>query len=253
MVFKSKVKKGRQIAFLIILLVAFILGGGLFLLSTNFQIKAVNIKTNNISCTDENKIRSSLNLPTNIFLLNENDLEKNLKNLYFCIGEVSLIKKYPSQIEIFVFGRAPSVFLVEILEVGSEESSISGEASRSGFIADRAGVIFSKSESNFGLPVILIEDQLKLGEEIEQNAVEICLKVIEELQKVESNIDKFLIKPQKLVTSLGKPRIIVSLQKDIKVQLTALQLILQKAKIDNKELESVDLRFENPVIKYASK
>ncbi|KKS13713.1 MAG: hypothetical protein UU67_C0020G0034, partial [Candidatus Daviesbacteria bacterium GW2011_GWB1_41_5] len=48
-------------------------------------------------------------------------------------------------------------------------------------------------------------------------------------------------------------KVILSLQKDIPLQLASLQLITEKAKIDGRLIEVVDTRFNKPVVVYAPK
>ena len=58
----------------------------------------------------------------------------------------------------------------------------------------------------------------------------------------------FIIKDE---TSVIK--VIFRLKNEVDIQLASLQLILDKAKIDEKELEFIDLRFDKPVVRYAPK
>jgi len=76
--------------------------------------------------------------------------------------------------------------------------------------------------------------------------------VFTETRKYEINISEAEVLDQDFLV-LSPRKIAFSLKRDILKQLVSLQLILQKAKIDESMIETVDLRFDKPVVKFLPK
>lgn len=87
---------------------------------------------------------------------------------------------------------------------------------------------------------------------LSQNKETLLVKVEEELEKqsisfgkVSSNSDGSLS-----VKLKNESEIIFSSKKDVKSQITSLQLMLSRLTIEGKELKSLDFRFDNPVVSF---
>ena len=87
---------------------------------------------------------------------------------------------------------------------------------------------------------------------LSQNKETLLVKVEEELEKqnisfgkVSSNSDGSLS-----VKLKNESEIIFSSKKDVKSQITSLQLMLSRLTIEGKKLKSLDFRFDNPVVSF---
>ncbi len=105
----------------------------------------------------------------------------------------------------------------------------------------------------YNIPRIYFYDKnISLGNKLDKSLKD-SLKILDKIRTFGVNIkdtrvlnDLFLIYPQE-----GWPKIIFRMDDKVDIQLASLQLILEKTKIDNKELEFIDLRFDKPIVKFA--
>lgn len=252
---------------------------------TNFEIK-----TENIACTNNGQINKYLEgLGLNYFSFKKNKIEENLKKKFYCIGEIEIKVFYPNKLVLAAKGREavfivaevsssfdanPVVNLPESIQVASEStkeaatvkmlSQILGDlkqASGSGiFLADKEGVVFEEAVGGINFPRLsILGIKLKIGDKVPDGAIEKSLFINNKLKEIGAPSDNMVILGDKLVVS-SKPRIIFSLKKRLDYQTASLQLILTQAKINpdppksgSSNIESIDLRFDKPVIVYVQK
>ena len=238
-----------------------------------------NIEVKNASCVTEPQIRTELDITGhNILFLNENVLEKKIIDKYPCVGSIKFVRQFPKQIAIKVNGRNP---LAQIVSFNPSKSSFLGdleaspssstalldwnfpEVSPENLLVDANGVVFGDNGS-FKLPIIFWpEENLKIGQRLDGNIFNNISKVFSKMNSLNLNentastsatFENFQAKvvDNSLLIKV-KPKLIFSLEKDILRQLASLQLILQKAKIDGKVIEVVDLRFDKPVVVYGKR
>jgi len=213
------------------------------------NITQVEISNSQLECTDETQIRNSTNIiGHNVFLINFENIKKNL----------SLV--FPNKIKIKISGRQPVATLMLLQNKEASSSSIleniatpSAKESQDAYLIDSEGVIFSKSTGRFNIPNIFIKDvNLSLGKEPEGDNTKNSLKILDKVKtfgldvKTSVVLDNFFI-------IFSYPRVIFLLDDRVDVQIASLQLILAEAKIDLKELEFIDLRFDKPIVKFAPK
>lgn len=231
-----------------------------------FTIKKVNFRLENINCADEKQIKDSLNLSgENFFFLNTEKLEDNLKSRFICINNISLSKYMPDKVSLTISGRDPYAILVSLKLKEATKSfqlQIENMATPSAgnynfgekFLVDKEGVVFSGNIDNLALPNILFLDREfsfgdKIGEEIPRNTI----LIINKLKGFGIEAGNVAISNNKLLVVYSTPKIIFNLSDFVDVQLASLQLILEKAKIESKDLEFIDLRFDKPIVKFAPK
>ena len=248
-IFKSKGQ--RNFFGLIIFAITFFI---FFFKSNLFAIKKIDVVKNNIPCATENQLQNSLGLTgKNFFLLDVKDTQVSLKSKYICIKDVKLSRILPNKIKLEVIGRIPWVSLIQVKNIEASGSSIieniatpSATQIDEVLTADMEGVVFLKNNFINNIPKIYVynilqNDYLKKSLKILQ-----YLKIIG-MDNTETNIiNNFLI-------TNSIPRVIFKLDQDLSLQIASLQLILQRAKIDSKELEFIDLRFDKPIVKFAPK
>lgn len=87
---------------------------------------------------------------------------------------------------------------------------------------------------------------------LSQNKETLLVKVEEELEKQNISFGKVLSNSDgSLSVKLkNESEIIFSSKKDVKSQITSLQLMLSRLTIEGKKLKSLDFRFDNPVVSF---
>lgn len=242
----------------------------LYFSSSFFKIKQVNIKNANSSCVNED-IKNDINLKDRyIFFVDQSLLEQKIKSKFLCVKKLDIKKNFPSTLELQIEYRAPKaiVNLVKTAssssQLGSSESSSSSKLSMDylmnnyfiddkKFIVDDSGFVFSEVKGSINLQQIDVIDQsLAMGQYAPvylTNAIEI----ISFLQNNLITLEKIKIFSGKYLVVKTEQILIFNLDKGPKEQLASLQLILQKAKIDSKVIENIDLRFDKPIVIYSPK
>ena len=99
----------------------------------------------------------------------------------------------------------------------------------------------------------ILGEELSLGKKLDQELIQKTVQVLEKVKSLSVNADDPKIY-SKIYLSLGqKPQMIFILNDKINRQVASLQLILDQAKMDTKEVEFLDLRFDKPIVRYAPK
>ncbi len=245
-----------------VVLVLIILDGYLLFSNGVLNIKHIDVGLDKVDCVNVSQIKyDSELLNKNILLISEKEVIQKLTGRYLCIKSVSIQKSLPDRVAISVSGRQAVAELVVIQGVEATASadlstqslaSASGEiASSSGFAIDSDGVVFAK-EVNLNIPKLYyFGKDLSLGRALE-SVVSNALVILDKLRALGLDVKNAKIYSQKIlvVDSVSAPKIIFSLENPLNLQLASLQLILEEAKINNKEMEFVDLRYDKPVVKY---
>ncbi|TSC64378.1 MAG: Uncharacterized protein G01um101493_146 [Microgenomates group bacterium Gr01-1014_93] len=231
---RSLRKKLFKFGFLVII---FLIVLNIYLLITSDLLKIKNVEFRNKSiCIDEKEFKNSLNL-SNQFLLfiNKKSIETKIKEKYPCLKSAS-IHLYPMKISIDVQDRDAILNLI---------------ATPSSFLVDDNGTIFSEGSQN-NLPRLFISgENIKLGESIGDYSKKTA-EVFNKIQSLGITIEDASLNEAGILEIQTKPKILVNIKNDFENKLASLQLITVQAKIEGKELELIDLRFKNPVVKYIS-
>lgn len=245
-----------------------LVGGFLFLTSNFFYIKQLEVKTEEVGCaTVEDLKNTSQILNRNVFFIDKQVIEDKLRKKYTCIKSISLLPRFPSKIIMHVFGRIATTQLLSLSEKQSSSSAIledflkkdSSESAKENleikekYLVDEEGVLFTKDENESLRKLYIFDDDLTLGQKLDQNIFKNFQEVIKKLDVLGISSNEAKIYSNIYLLYSSKPKLIIDLSGNIKAQLASLQLILSRAKIEEKEMEFIDTRFENPVVKYAPK
>jgi hypothetical protein len=197
--------------------------------------------------------------------------------LFICIGSVKITKKLPNQVDISVLSRQPAAVLVSIHDPESsssarlnniiQELSASSSASVSAkpaifefkgtvedmVVVDSEGVVYSKN-IEINVPKIYFwGENLILGKRVDQNLIKSALIILDRVKIFGVNIIEAKIFLQRILVINSEPKLVFALDRDLNLQLASLQLILEKAKIEETNMEFIDLRYDKPVVKYSPK
>ncbi len=248
-----------------IFLKLWIIGAALFLLlfaflffkSGIFNIKVVEVSGKDINCVDRSQIIDSSQIKgKNLYLIDLPNLIKYIKEKFICVKSVSLFKSLPSKVKLEITGRQPSAKLVVLKKEEASTSSFleniatpSAIGSEGDFLIDSEGVIFSKGTAE-NVPIIFLYDQsLSLGKSLKSGNAPNALKIFDKVKTFGLNINSAIILNESLIV-FSSPKIIFRLDGNINTQIASLQLILEKAKIDEGSMEFIDLRFDKPIVRY---
>lgn len=232
------------------------------------KISKVQIK-GQPSCASADQLKNGAQLNNQSwFFFDAGRVKKRLLEQFPCLADVNLVRLLPEAVVIEVVERQP-ILVVEPVQQTSLTDLVQLEATPSSsaaqltptspsspsasFLVDRLGVIFSQDLSRASsLPhVWVVGSQLSLGQTMKGEMVNKMVTILKKLQQLQLPVDQAKQVDQLLLVS-GQTQLIFSLEKDERVQLASLQLILQKAKIDSKPIDRIDLRFDKPVVVYSS-
>lgn len=168
---------------------------------------------------------------------------------FFKVNKVDLPQEHQPALVLQSPEIAKSTTLDQVVLLASSSASTSGDL----LVVDNQGVIFKKIDQfTDQLRVIFLDQKFSVGQILPPSLVATVLKMKDKLKDFQISLNTVWAFSKILVVN-APPVIILDLNKNTEIQLAALQLVLQKAKIDNKEIKLIDLRFANPVVKYATK
>lgn len=256
---KKKSSKLSKVIFLF-LVVFLVLASFLVVLFDPFTIKQIEIKNESIGCVNEDQLKKSLTLEGgNFFLLDTAALTKSFKEKFICLKNLNFSRLFPNKVVVEVIQREPAAILVNLKAKDAKSNLLEDIATPSAqeitgtVVTDAEGVFFSQDTDGLSVPKIYTQDlDTSLGKNLAGDLIKNSLKILDKIKTfgIESSetwmLDNFFIVN-------GKPKIIFRLDERVDTQLASLQLILAEAKIDLKELEFIDLRFDKPIVRYTPK
>lgn len=267
---KNPKSRKKLKVFLVVLLVLVSIGLLIFLNTSTLIVRNVVVKEG-VGCVEADRISKDASFANqNIIFIQESLIEKKLKEKYLCIDSVGFKKEYPNTLNLYLRERekalkvglikgSPFIKLPEIKEATpSSESALITldhsvyEASISGvYIADKNGFVFDAASVESDLPMIyLVGYETGLGRPIDKEVVNLSLQLINRLKELSMSYRTIKVMGDTVLVD-GDMKLTFSLDKDLNRQLASLQLILQKAKMNSKSMDKIDLRFDKPVVIYS--
>ncbi len=257
---KNKISKLKKIFIAGILVILVIL---LFLLVRLgiFNIKYVNVNLLDLSCVSKPQILNSLQIKgRNFFLLNSQSVVNTITSKFICVEKVALAKKFPDQVTINVYNRQPKAELLTLINKESSASSLlensatpSAQQLQDTYLVDNQGIIFFKGANNEDIPKIYTYDLSQgIGQRMAGDYAKNIFTILDKV-KVFGLETKTSVIVNNYYVIFSSPKVIFRLDNSIDIQIASLQLILEKAKIDLKSMEFIDLRYDKPVVKYTPK
>jgi hypothetical protein len=257
-------------------LLIFFLGVFLIWKLDPFSIKKIDVSvTSSCGNPEDIKLVSKI-FGKNIFFIDEKVILGELQRKYPCIQVIKLEKYYPSSILIIIQSRIPKFKVIKInpspkLELTNLEATPSSQTAlldwafpsggQETLISDENGVVFSKDGGGELPTIFLAIEKINIGQQLDHNLFKKLTTIFNKLSELSPEISSEATDSAKISSVKGKiednnllvdsrPRMIFELEKDVLRQLASLQLILQKAKINGREIKTIDLRFDKPVIEY---
>lgn len=251
-----------------LLLIFFILVGLISLIYIIFvsdllKIKTLEINLSKTNCANSLDIRNSTQLLDKKLFLTDLNLEKRLIEQFPCIKKVTAMRIPPGKIVINISGREAIAVIKITKPEATQSTQVSNEASSSAlllnfpetsdaksFVIDEEGIVFDQ-DKDLNLPTLFLVGNLKLKQKLEGHFIN-AVVVLNKLKVLGLDFKNSKVSSDILVVD-STPKLIFNLRENINNQLASLQLILEKAKMEDITMEFIDLRFENPVVKYRDK
>lgn len=229
------------------------------------------VKINSLAeCGSQEGLKREVNsADKNWILLDSNKIKTQLMSKYPCIKNIRVEYEFPKTLNVTIFGRK---FLAKVIQTDFPinfpdlESSSSSqtalldwnfptESSEDAFVVDDEGFIFNKVKYDYSIPTIFLDENINFGLTLNSQQ----FKATDQIFSNVSKIAPFSYQPNFKAKKYGEtlifntsPKLAFSLERDVLKQLASLQLILQKAKIDEKVVDFIDLRFDKPVVQFHS-
>ncbi|MCJ7792619.1 MAG: FtsQ-type POTRA domain-containing protein [Candidatus Marinimicrobia bacterium] len=237
---KKQILKGLKIVSLGVGSLCLLIASFLFFQSSFFNINQVVCFESERPCDTEVWLKiNSFFLGKNILFLSPAEAQEKIKKELTTIESVRLEKKWPGRLVISLSKKNP----LAVVEV------------KDGYLqVDHQGTILAILTQPTDLPLVvapglsLTANQAK----IESAPLLTCLEALYQLlfkniavRRAEMTANQTLI----LDLQTG-PQVFFSLDREMKEQVDSLHLILERAKIEGKEMKTIDLRFVKPVVVY---
>lgn len=216
----------------------------LFFLSPLFIIK--NIETNNLKYIDGENIVSDFMIlkGENFFLTDLTDLRTEVIKNYAFIESIYTEKLFPDRIIIHVREKEP--FAVVSNEQGC-------------YLLDRFGFVLLESDcgslkSNYSVKEVVGQDlnniEFMVNSQSNFYNIENIYKIIQVLDYYNYNVKTIALDGQRAEFILHDERVLIfSFVDDIEIQLKRFIIVNRKIEIENMSFESIDIRYQRPVLK----
>lgn len=282
---RSFIIRFRKFLFFLGVFVLLILG--IFLVSSFLKVSEVETSFTGLICDDTEQIKRDLNkYKQNILFINSTQIKNDIQKKYPCVGNLIIQREFLNRLKVNVVGRIPIAIVGSVkasipqLTLNDLESSSSSMAAlldfsyidmpdENKFLVDAGGFIFSRLVPDLNLASIsLVDQEVILSKQIDVEDIKSTLFVLKKLEEMKIVVHFTKITPfddllvnaciyslEDLskcdINSKNNQKFVFSLKKNIDRQLASLQLIWEKAKIDSRAIDKIDLRFDKPVVIYS--
>lgn len=220
------------------------LAGGIYAVGWSgiFAIKTISCKVEKEEeCSREIMAELGQYVGKNLFSTQKSEIETKLISADRLIETAGVNFKLPSSLMVEILSRKPTA---AITSAGNIAEAVE---------VDKDGVILGKTKDTGDLPRLIWPQIVNWPIESPVPANIVRATVIAGLAG-----DRFRLEgiaavqsPSRMVITLGSgEKIWLSLDKDPLPQLTRLQVVLNQVRIEGKTAREIDLRYENPVVRY---
>ncbi len=232
-----------------------------------FKIDNVNCSTPILGSYDQShwcdELKSAV-IHRRLTEIDTNRLEAVLKKNQLGIFRIKSKKILPSTFGAEIFGRIP-LAVCRVIRAARDTQSVAQTATESAaafpatgvttdFLVDKNGLVFAESLNAPGLPIFTIrgEDNIKIGKTFSSGLIAFYIQALSAFREANFEITAIEEASAAAVPFLLRngPRILLDRDKSLSEQVSSLQLIMDKYKIEGKRLRTVDLRFVKPVVVY---
>jgi len=169
-----------------------------------------------------------------VLSLKQQAIADEIRQKFLPVGGVTIKRKYPQTVLVQISERKP---IAKVCPPGGRE-----------FLVDEEGVIFSEvTPETKDLKKVSLELglELSLSQTLNEDIVFLILLKNPQIESI-----KYIGQEGIEVRAEENLAILFSRKKNLEAQARSLQMIVQKYKIEGKDLKQVDLRYERAVVKY---
>jgi cell division septal protein FtsQ len=237
---KKQILKVLKIGSLTLGCLCFLTACFLFLQSDFLKINQVICYENEQPCPTEIWFAvNGLFLGKNLFFLSPQEAQEKIKKEMMTIDTVRLEKKLPDRLMVYLSKKTP----LAVVEV------------KDGYLeVDHEGTILTVLTQPSDLPLVVVSGLSLNGQQKKLESIPLltCLEALYQLLFQNISVRRVEIRNEReFVLDLKTgPQVTFSLEGDTKEEVDSLHLILERAKIEGKEMKMIDLRFSKPVVTY---
>lgn len=207
----------------------------------HFSVKNIEIQGSLefASSNDVLTVVKEASLGKTIILFDSNLLRRNLFATFLSLSDVTIKKRYPSTIVVYLNERKP----VALVKTGSEDAVYLIDSA--GFVLGEVGNLASN------LPVYQTDTNLrvKAGTFLPEGVLSIAPKLVELLERENIQISSFSIKEDYiLIRTRSGTDVFLSKDKDLGKSISILKDVTLKYNVENKAMRRIDLRYDNVVV-----
>lgn len=269
---RGRLEKRKSFPRVLGILVFLVLLGGALWHFNPLAVRSVKIEGNTLSCMNGFSTAELGLKGQNILFINKGALKNKILDKYPCVADISLKTIGIGKMGVTFLPRVPLAYVASIsvspiilpdLTEATPSSTAATmkladwsfstvEADKS-LVIDKKGWVFKETAPSPFPQLFIAGENIKIGPSMDGKIMENVGTVLSKLPESGFPVTglKLKIENDGLFVD-SAPKLIFSVKKDILRQLISLQLILQKAKIDEKVVETIDLRFDKPVIIYTT-
>jgi len=204
---------------------------GIFV-SPLFNIKNVEVATDN-KCVSPTVVKNAGIVGQNLLTFSSTNLVDSIKSKYPCVQEVIARKGFPNNLKITIVSSLP------VAKIDGTNFAISSQ-----------NTIVSSSGS--ALPAIFLQNlvALKIGSKVTDSQLLFVSNILNQLKDTDFIVSSVrVIDPGNIIVYNRENALaIFSSTVGLAGQISSLQEVIAKSKIDATKIQKIDLRFDKPII-----
>lgn len=204
-----------------------------------FSVKEIECLEDKTSCSPDVTAELGRHTGENILILRTSVVSEKIQRADATIDRVTIVVKLPHTLKVTVTKRTP------VLQMATSPDSPMG------WLVDKNGIIVGSQERVIGLPVVIVKRSasLTVGETLPPDLM-VASELVYELRDTLDPASPPVIETDSLTARTKEGSIVrFSLTASVSSQALTLQLVLNKARIDQTRYREIDLRFSEPVVK----
>ncbi len=204
-----------------------------------FKIKSIVCEINKLPCDEKTKVIFNQTLGQNIFLFKGHHFSDEVLRNNQEFKQISFKKKLPETLLINLISREPFAVVED-----NEGNKV---------VVDDAGVVLESNLVKSNLPTLWLyslpfsNDELSVNQQLSTG-----LELIRLLKNSYLNFEQIKYSSEINISIFLFDQMIATLsaQKDLNSQVDSLQYILHHSRMKDKEIRTIDLRFQKPVVTF---
>lgn len=204
-----------------------------------FSVKEIECLEDKTPCSPDVTAELKRHTGENILILRTSVVSEKIQRADATIDRVSVTVKLPHTLKTTVMKRTP------VLQMATSPDSPLG------WLVDKNGIIVGSAERVIGLPVVIAKGSASLsaGEALPSDLM-VASELVVELRDTLDPASPPVVEIDSLTARTKEGSIVrFSLTASPSSQALTLQLVLNKARIDQTRYREIDLRFKEPVVK----